>query len=73
MKRVPERTLTPTPEMLLSLSESERTRAADPVYYLYQEDRFLRAETTVEAVDYNVPNLAVYECTKATRESHRVW
>ena len=67
------RTLTPTPEYVLFLNEKERTRAADPVYYLYQDNQFLGAKTTDEPIDYDTPNLVIYECTKATRESHRVW
>ncbi len=67
------RTLTPTPEYTLFLKENEHARAADPVYYLYQEDRFLAVKTLIETNDYTIPNLAVYECSKATKESHRVW
>ena len=69
-----ERRLTATSDLLCFMQENERTKTNKVVYFLYDANGiFLKAEVSPDSIDYDTPDLSVYECNKVKRESHRVF
>ena len=66
------RILTSSPECLLFTAENERTRKANVVYFVYENNVFTGAHVSQDTIDVK-DSTSVYECNKKNRESHRIF
>lgn len=64
--------MTPTKENDFVLSEVKRLAGVNPVYYVYEGNRFTGAHETQKDIDLTDESM-VFECDKVKRESHRIW